>query len=124
MQFAYEGFKHQGSTRCFRFSGKDGRDSIDSFYIEIAFLLFSQNGVSLQEGPQFCLQLLETASTAQPSDLARFHNYSVVNEDFRPLLAERAKKLAEKAIKAAARRPFRKPPVGSNLVLSKPLLAR
>ena len=124
MHFAYEGFTHYGSTRYFRFSGRDGRDFIESFCIEISFLLFAQNGVSLQEGPQFCLQLLETASTARPSDLARFHSYSVINEDFRPLLAERARKLAEKAMKTAARRPFRKPSVGSNLVLSKPPTTR
>ena len=124
MHFAYEGFTHHGDVRNFLFSGKDGRDTVDTFCIEVAFLLFSQNRVSLQEGPQFCLQLLETASMAQPSDLDRFHHYSVVSEDFRPLLVEREKKLTERAVKAAARRPLRKPSTRSNLVLGKPSMGR
>ena len=124
MNFVYEGFTHRGNVRHFRFSGRDGREFVDDFCIEIAFLLFSQNRMSFQEGPQFCLQLLETASTAQPSDLDRFHHYSVVSEDFRPLLVEREKKLAEKNMKAAARRPFRKPSTGSNLFLGIPSAVR
>jgi hypothetical protein len=124
MHFVYEGFTHHGDVRNFLFSGKDGRDTVDTFCIEVAFLLFSQNRVSLQEGPQFCLQLLETASMGQPSDLDRFHHYSVVSEDFRPLLVEREKKLTERAVKAAARRPLRKPSTRSNLVLGKPSMGR
>ena len=124
MQFAYEGFTHNGDNRCFQFRTTGNQQPADLFRIEVGLLLFSKNKVLVQEGPWFCLQLLETASTAEPSDLGRFHKYSVVSEDFRPWLVEREKKRAAKALKTPPRRLFRKPPSGSNLCLGTPPASR
>ncbi len=114
MQFAYDGFIQKGDCRCFQFSS---RDAVDKFSIEVNLSLLSKYGVLMQDGPQFCLHLLEIASTAVPCSLDRFHAYNVMSEDFRPLLLERAKKLAEKAMKTSLRRTVRKPPARSNLFL-------
>ncbi len=117
MHFAYDGFTHQGDRRCFLFRGIEERNPVSVFSIEIDLLLFAQNGVPVQEGPMFCLQMLTTACDAGPTYLDRLHTYRVVVEDFRPLLVEREKRAAEKAAKRPARRPFRRPPVTSNLHL-------
>lgn len=119
MQFTYEGFTHQDDTRCFRFSGTDGAGHSNTFCLVVRCLLLTQNQVPLQAGPQFCLQLLHTAFLTQPSELDRFHHYFVVAEDFQPLLRERARVSAAKAMKSAARRPFHKPSRGSQLILQK-----
>ena len=119
MQFAYEGFTHQGNSRYFRFRGKDKAGHDSTFCLEVGCLLLTQNQVPLQAGPQFCLQLLHTACMAQPCDLDRFHSYCVVAEDFRPLLLERARVSALKALKSSTRRPFRRPPQESQLTLQK-----
>jgi hypothetical protein len=119
MQFAYEGFTHQGDIRYFQFRGKDEAGHDNTFCLAVRCLLFTQNQVPLQAGPQFCLQLLHTACVAQPRDLDRFHRYCVVAEDFRPLLLERARMSSIKAMKSSARRPFRKPSQGSQVVLQK-----
>ncbi len=124
MHFAYEGFTQDGANRRFQFRGKGDSALIEVFCIEIDLLLFSQNRVPVQDGPQFCLQLLETASSSQPSGLDRLRKYSVVTEDFRPLLVERARKIAEHARKSSPRKPFRKPSVGSNLFLGVPTVER
>src|SRR3954464_9629571 len=105
MQFAYEGFTHRGDNRCFRFRGMAGRDSVDVYSIEVKLALFAQYAVPVQDGPLLCLQMLEVASSAQAGDLHAHHPYSAVSEDFRPLVVEREKKQAEKALKSAARKP-------------------
>ena len=84
MQFTYEGFTHEGGTRYFRFRSKNAAGTASTFCLAVRCLLFTENGVPLQTGPQFCLQLLDMASTATPLDLDRFHRYSVVADDFRP----------------------------------------
>lgn len=117
MEFTYEGFTHEGHTRCFFFRGIS--KPITSFAIEVDLSLFTQNQVAVQEGPMFCLQLLTMASIAGSEHLDRFHRYQVVGEDFRPLLMEREKKAAQKALKKPSRRPFRKPAFGSNLRLGR-----
>lgn len=117
MQFSYEGFTHSGSMRRFMFLGIQTPDPASAFSIEVDLPLFSQNGISVQEGPMFCLQLLTTASLAGPASLDRFHNYRVVGADLRPLLVEREKHAADKALKARMRRPVRKPSYTSNLRL-------
>ncbi len=114
MQFAYEGFTQKGDCRSFRFSS---RDALDEFSIAVNLSLLTKYGVLMQDGPQFCLHLLEIASAAEPDHLDRFHTYNVMSEDFRPLLVERARKLAEKAMKTSMRRTVRKPPARSNLFL-------
>ena len=117
MRFAYEGFTDIGNDRCFRFSGTNGKDSSVGFSVEVKLLLFSENRILVQEGPSFCLHLLETASAADPANMERFKQYTVVNEDFRPMVVERARKLAERAHKAP-RKPIRKPAPTSGLVLN------
>jgi hypothetical protein len=120
MHFSYEGFTHEGSKRCFLFHGIQERDPVSAFSIEVDLPLFLQNGIPVQEGPMFCLQLLTTALLAGPASLDRFHSYRVVRDDFRPLLVEREKHAAEKALKARMRRPVRKPSHTSNLQLGIP----
>src|SRR5947209_3758912 len=106
MHFAYEGFQQNGDSRCFQFRAPGGRDS-ELFSIDVELRLFLLHRVPVQDGPRFCLQLLETAWTTGPTLVDRFRNYSVKSEDFQGLLTERAKKLAEKTHKPP-RRPFRK----------------
>jgi hypothetical protein len=115
MHFVYEGFTHDGGTRRFMFRGVEERSRASVFTIDVALPLFAENRVSVQDGPAFCLQLLTTASLGDPSQLERLQHYKVVEEDFRPLLIERERRAAEKALKKAPRRPFRKPPISSNL---------
>ena len=120
MHFAYDGFTHDGDRRCFLFRGIEERNPVSAFSIEIELPLFAQNRVPVQEGPMFCLQLLTTALLAGPGGLDRFHSYRVVGDDFRPLLVERERHAAEKALKVRARRPVRKPSYVSNVHLGLP----
>ncbi len=117
MHFAYEGFTQQGDCRRFQFRSVEERAPGSLFSIEIDLELLLKNRMLVQDGPMFCLQLLTSASVAGPTGLNAFHSYRVVGEDFRPLLMERERKAAEKALKKPARRPFRKPPFTSNLRL-------
>lgn len=119
MRFAYEGFTDNGDNRCFQFSGTNGAELAGRFSVQIKLLLFSENRMLVQEGPRFCLQLLETASAADPGEVDRFRTYTVVSDDFRPMLVERARRLAEKAQKTP-RKPFRKPSPTSGIFLSGP----
>ena len=120
MHFAYEGFTHDGYRRCFLFRGIDESNPASMFSIEVDLSLFAQNHVPVQDGPIFCLQLLNTALLAWPNYLDRFHKYRVIEEDFRPMLIEREKRAAEKALKKSSRKPFRKPSFASNLRLGTP----
>jgi hypothetical protein len=115
MHFVYEGFTHDGGTRRFTFRGIEERNPTSVFSIDVALPLLAENHVSVQDAPAFCLQLLTAASLGDPRQLERLQHYKVVGEDFRPLLMERERRAAEKALKKAPRRPFRKPPVSSNL---------
>lgn len=115
MHFAYEGFTHDGYRRCFLFRGIDESNPVNTFSIEVDLSLFRQNHVPVQEGPVFCLQLLTTALLTGPNGLNRFHKYRVIGEDFRPMLVERERRAAEKALKKSSRKPFRKPSFASNL---------
>ncbi len=117
MHFAYEGFTHDGDRRCFLFRGIEERSSSVVFSIEVDLGLLVQNRVPVQEGPMFCLQLLNTACVSDPNCLNRFHSYRVVGDDFRPLLIERERTAAEKALKKRSRKPVRKPSLASNLHL-------
>ena len=120
MQFAYEGFTQDGDRRCFLFRGIEERNTTISFSIEVDLRLLVQNRVPVQEGPMFCLKLLNTASVGGPTCLDRFHSYTVVGEDLRPLLIERDRRAAEKALRKSARKPVRKPSFTSNLRLGTP----
>ncbi len=120
MQFAYDGFTHNGDRRCFLFRGIEERNPALTFSIEIEFRLLVQNRVPVQEGPMFCLRLLTTASHGGPNSLERFHSYIVVGDDFRPLLVERERRAAEKALRKPSRKPVRRPSLASNLWLGTP----
>lgn len=85
------------------------------FSVEIDLSLLAKNQMLVQEGPMFCLQLLMNASEAGPAYLEKFEKYVVVGDDFRPLLVEREKRAAEKALKKHPRKILRKPPEISNL---------
>ena len=99
MHFAYEGFEQNGNNRCFLFRGIDEYSPVNAFSIEIDLRLLFQNRVLIQDGPMFCSQLLTTAAVAGPKFLDKLRNYRVVREDFRPLLMEREREAAEKAMK-------------------------
>jgi hypothetical protein len=118
MVFSYEGFTHDGNIRRFLFRGIEARDPVSAFSLEIDLPLLSQNGVLVQDGPVFCLRLLTAALLAGPAVLDTFRSYRVIGADFRPLLVEREKAAAEKALKARARKPIRKPSQASNLRLN------
>jgi hypothetical protein len=120
MHFEYQGFTHDGNRRCFLFRGSENRNPVSIFSVEVELSLFVKNGVPVQEGPMFCLQLLTTASLSGSDCLDRFHSYHVVGEDFRPLLIERERRAAEKALRKAPRQPLRKRPFASNLHLGTP----
>ena len=117
MQFAYQGFTNDRDRRFFTFR-ESAAQSVGVFSIEIDLPLLSRKGVPVQDGPVFCLGLLTAASLAGPSFLEKLRNYRVVEEDFRPLLVEREKRAAERAMKKTARKPpFRRPPSTSNIHL-------
>lgn|SRR6185437_388390 len=118
--FSYEGFTQHGDRRCFLFRGIEDRNPAILFSIEVDLPLLQQSRVPLQDGPMFCLQLLTTASVEGPNCLNRFQKYRVVAEDFRPLLIERERSAAEKALRKSPRAPFRKPSFTSNLYLGTP----
>lgn len=117
MHFAYEGFTDDGNIRCFLFRGIEEHHASPNFSIEVDLRLLVQNGVLVQEGPMFCLQLLTAASANGPSCLHKFHSYRAVGDDFRPLLVERERSAEEKALKKRFRKPARKPSPSSNLHL-------
>jgi hypothetical protein len=118
MHFAYEGFTQNDDRRCFTFRGMEDYTAVSVFCIEVELPLFARNRVLVQEGPMFCLQLLMTANVAGPSFLERFRSYRVLEADFRPLLLEREKRAAEKAMKKTPPRPFRKALPISNIRLA------
>lgn len=117
MHFAYEGFTQDGDRRCFMFRGIEERNPISIFSIEIDLRLLLQNRVPVQDGPMFCLQLLTVAAVGGPSCLNKLLSYRVVGEDLRPLLIERERRAAEKAVKKQLHRRPIKPSSTSNLRL-------
>jgi hypothetical protein len=120
MHFSYDGFTQHGDRRCFLFRGVEERNPVILFSIEVDLPLLVKSRVPVQDGPMFCLQLLTAASVGGPNCLHRFQKYRVVAEDFRPLLMERERKAAEKALRKPSRTPFRKPSFTSNLRLGPP----
>lgn len=120
MHFAYEGFTHSGDIRSFIFRSIEGYNSANVFSIEIDLTLLARYRVPVQDAPQLCLYLLNTASLAGSTGLSRFHSYRVVGEDLQPLLIERERKAAEKALKKYPRPTPRRPSVASSLRLGTP----
>ena|ERR1700761_127547 len=117
MHFVYEGFTQNGDRRCFMFRGIEERNPTNIFSIEIDLQLLLQNRVPVQDGPMFCLQLLTSASVGGPGCLSRFLSYRVVGEDLRPLIIERERSAAEKALKKQFHKRPMKPSSTSNLRL-------
>jgi len=116
--FAYQGFTQNGDKRCFTFRDrKTQNDPMGTFSIEVDLPLLSKMRLPVQEGPRFCLLLLNTASLAGSDFLDRFHTYRLVEEDFHQLLAERERGAVQRAMRKPPRRPFRKPSSHSTLVL-------
>jgi hypothetical protein len=124
MNFAYEGFTQDHDRRCFTFRGMEDYHPVSVFSIELDLPLLAQNQISVQEAPLFCLQLLTTALRAGPSFLEKLQHYRVLAEDLRPLLLERERQAAEKALKKASYRPFRKPASTSQISLTVPISGR
>jgi hypothetical protein len=125
MNFTYQGFTLNDGMRCFTFwSTKTGNNPIGIFSIEVDLLLLSRIRVPVQEGPMFCLQMLNAASLAGLEFVERLHNYRLVEEDFRHLLIEREKRAAEKASKKHLRKPIAKHSAQSSLVLGPNFQAR
>jgi hypothetical protein len=118
MNFTYQGFTHDNSKRCFTFwSTRTESDPIASYLIEVDLMLLSKLRVSVQDGPMFCLKMLNRASAAGSDSLSKLQRYRLVEEDFRQLLVEREKVAAEKASRGLVRKPFVKHSPQSNLVL-------
>ena len=118
MHFAYRGFTHHQSRRCFTFWGIEQRNPAIVFSIEIDLPLLSQNRIAVQDVPMFCADLLTTASLAGPEFLNKFRNYRILEEDLRPLLIDREKRAAEKAMRRSPRKPVQKPASASNIQLA------
>lgn len=117
MHFAYQGFTHDRDTRCFRFRGIQELSPPMDFSIEIDLPLLFRTKVPVQDGPTFCLNLLTAAAFGGASFLERFRHYRVIESDFRPLLVERARQAATKAMRKAPRQPARKPSSTSSVHL-------
>jgi len=115
MHFVYEGFTHKGDIRSFAFNGIEESKVSTPFSIEIDLILLARYRVAMQDGPSFCLQMLTSASAAGGSSLEKFHRYRVVEEDLRPILVDRERRAAIKALKPPSRRFTRTPPATSHL---------
>jgi hypothetical protein len=115
MQFLYNGFKQEGNNRCYCFDAKEGREPATMCRVWIDLSLFTKYRISLQTGPGFCLQLLQTAWAGGDDQIKETHDYRAIDKDFTSLLSERAARLAIVAAKRPPRRPFRKPPLSSHL---------
>ncbi len=99
MVFAYQGFTHESSKRCFLFHSIEPNVPVIAFTIAVDLTLFSQYKVPVQDGPSFCLQMLNKASTGGSLTLDKLRSYQVVGDDFRPMVLEREKKEADKILK-------------------------
>ncbi len=115
MQFAYEGFTQDANQRRYAFHSVEKSQPGDAYVIQIDLLLFARHQLSIQNGPMFCLRLLQEALMSGPDKLGQFHQYRVVDSDFDAVAAERAVKAAAIASKKPPRRPFRKPSSNSQL---------
>ena len=115
MQFAYEGFSQNANERWYAFHAIERSEPGEAYVIRIDLQMFARHQVSIQNGPMFCLRLLQDALTSGPEQLQGFHEYRVVDSDFAAIKAERAEKAAALASKKPARRPFRKPSPTSQL---------
>jgi hypothetical protein len=115
MQFAYEGFTQNANERRYAFHGMEKSQPGDAYVIRIDLPLFARHQLSIQNGPMFCLRLLQDALTEGPDQLQGLHEYRVVDSDVAGITAERAERAAVLASKKPARRSFRRPSPTSQL---------
>lgn len=116
MHFAYQGFTQQGAIRSFTFSGLEERQTEIVFSIDIDMPLLARYKLATQEAPGLCFQMLTSACAAGPSALEKFRHYQIAAEDLRPLMLDREKRAASKALRISSYRKFvRKPPNSSQL---------
>jgi hypothetical protein len=115
MQFLYQGFTHAGNIRSFNFEGIDERNVHTTFSIQVNLLLLARTKVAMQDAPGFCLHLLTAACASSPASLEKFQHYEVLEEDLLPLVVDRERRAALKALKTPQRRFARKPNQSSQL---------
>jgi hypothetical protein len=115
VHFAYQGFTQNGNQRCYSFNAVEDHKPTAIYAISVDLSLFAKHHVSLQNGPMFCLKILNSASQAGPGKLEECRNYQAIEADFDSLLSERAALAAAAASKKPPRRFGRKPPPTSQL---------
>lgn len=115
MQFLYDGFVQDGNNRCYSFKAIEERRASAVHNIWVDLKLFTKYQVPLQNGPMFCLHLLQAAWSASSDQVNPECIYHAVDADFAGVLAERAARATALASKKVARRPVRKPQPSSQL---------
>jgi hypothetical protein len=114
VQFFYNGFTQEGNNRSYSFKAVEEHQPAVLYTIRVDLALFAKYQVSLQNGPMFCLHLLQ-AGCSGDGQMCPGCTYRAVDSDFAGVLAERAAQAAAAASKKVARRPFRKPQPSSQL---------
>ena len=115
MQFFYKGFSQNGNHRCYSFDAVEEHEPAKLCAIWIDLSLLAKYQVSLQGGPEFCLQILRTALKTGADHVDRFRDYHAVDADFASLVSERVARAAALAAKRPPRRFVRRPPPSSHL---------
>jgi hypothetical protein len=109
LQFLYQGFTHKGDNRSFNFLGRDELKVESTFSISVNLPLFARNHIGMQEGPGFCLVLLNKACANTPEALLKLHSYDVLEADLMPIINDREERARAKAHRPPPRRLTRKP---------------
>jgi hypothetical protein len=115
VQFLYDGFVQDGNNRCYSFKAVEEHQPSVVYSIWVDLKLFTKYQVPLQNGPMFCLHLVQTACSTSTDQANPDRIYRAVEADFAGLLMERAARATALASKKVARRPFRKPQPSSQL---------
>jgi hypothetical protein len=115
MEFLYRGFTQTGNARSYWFDAVEAGQPAKQCCVCIELALFTRNQLSLQSGPQFCLQLLRAGCQADPRRVGEFQSYNAVESDFASLRSERAAQAEAAAHKRPPRRPPPKPSASSQL---------
>jgi hypothetical protein len=110
VHFIYDGFVQDGNNRCYSFKAVEEHRASAVYNVWVDLKLFTKYQVPLQNGPMFCLHLLQASDRANPESI-----YHAVDSDFAGVLAERAARATALASKKVARRPLRKPQPSSQL---------
>ncbi len=107
MNFAYDGFTHEGNKRLFHFRRINAIGPASVFTIEAELALLSGNKLSIQAAPLFCLKILESEITRGETGLDRFRPYMLGIADFAAFNAERDRLETQARFK---KRAVRRPP--------------